>query len=218
MKKLFLICILLLSISRVYAHDWFTEYWQRLYYKTGECGRYELGTYAELRTKDHWKGFRFVMLSEQLKYNACKNLALELHYTYFHSANVVPKSPWRWTHRLEVEVNPTFDIDPKLKIRTRNRLEIRRIEKTPRIQYVFRQRTAFVVPLENMGRLKSYTLHNELFYDFATHLFNQDRFSPCQLNFEITKEVNLDVFVLLQFFIHNTIWHRSFILGSQLNF
>jgi hypothetical protein len=69
-----------------------------------------------------------------------------------------------------------------------------------------------------MGALKSYSIFNELFYDISTSTFNQERFSPLTVTFAVSKETDLDIFFLIRFFRNDKLWHKSLVLGTQLNF
>lgn len=99
-----------------------------------------------------------------------------------------------------MEANRLFHLPSNCLIKTRNRLEIRRVETEPKTLYRLRQRTMLTVPFENRGILKSYSLYNELFYNISTHLFTQDRLCPCQLTFAISDRVDLDIFFLIRLF------------------
>lgn len=217
-KTIVALVLLCTPFFQIYSNDWYSEYWQRFFWKMWECGPFSLGTYADIKTGNHLKNVRFLEFSEQLFYKASEDFSLEFHYTYIHSRSVVADSPWKWQHRLEFEGNRTFHLPGKNLIQTRNRFEIRKIQNTPKIQYRLRQQTMLVVPIENCGRLKSFSIFNELFYNLSTHLFNQDRICPCQLTFALSEKADLEVFFLVRFFLKNDIWLRSAVFGSQLKF
>ncbi len=75
-----------------------------------------------------------------------------------------------------------------------------------------------VMPLKGYGCLKSYSLNNEIFYDVSTQTFNQNRFMPVILTFNLSDSVTLDAFFLLQTFLANDSWYQSAIFGTQISF
>lgn len=210
--------IFLFPCCQVSGDHQYSEYWQRLNWNAWDNDLFSIFTYVDLKSNNHAKGWRSILISEQLQFKASKNVTLELHYTYTHERSVVSNSPWRWQHRLECEVNRVFHLFEKIYLETRNRLEIRRIQDIPKIQYRLRQRSQLFLPLENIGRLKSFIVSNELFYDLSNSNLTQDRFSPLIFTFATSEKTDVDVFFMIQFFLHNRTWRKSMIFGSQLNF
>lgn len=196
----------------------YSEYWQQFFWTMWGNDSLTLGTYVKIDSKNHMRNVRSYQLSEQLAFKVTKHFSCELHYSYLHSRSVVPNSLWRWQHRLELEVNPTFQLSRGWLIETRNRLEIRRLQREPKILYRLRQRTMLVIPFKGESALKAFSLYNELFYDLSTHLFTQDRICPCQLTFALPHKMELDLFFLLTVFNSNDIWRRCAVLGTQLSF
>lgn len=174
--------------------------------------------YAEVRTQNHMQNIRFLLISEQLAYSISPNFRLEAHYTYYNRRAVFPGAQWRWEHRFEFEANRDFDLPGKAKILTRNRFEIKQEQNNPERQYRFRQRTQLLIPIENRGRLKAYSMANEVFYNFLTHEIFEDRVTPINLSFELQKDYALDVYFLIQFFTGSTNRRRVAVLGSQFSF
>lgn len=218
-RKAFLGLILLLHpICLLQGNDCYSEYWQKLFWKMWENESFALRTYIKIDSRNHLKGIRSLQFNEQLIWKASKNFFLEIHYAYIHGRSIVPNSLWRWQHRLELEVNSIFHLSCNCIVKTRNRLEIRRVQTEPKILYRLRQRTTLIFPFENKGILKSYSIYNELFYNVSTHLFTQDRICPCQLTLEMFDEVALDIFFLIRFFTTDDIWRKSFVLGTQFSF
>lgn len=216
-KKTILILACLSFTCKVFGNHWYSEYWQRFFWNMWECGQFGLRTYVDIRTRNHLQSVRHFEISEQLFYEASKNITLEFHYTYAYGRSVVAHSPWHHQHRLEFEANRIFDFHKYL-IATRNRFEIRKRQNNPKIEYRLRQRTMLVFPIEEMGRLKSFSIYNEIFYNLSTHLFSQNRFYPFQLNFIVSDQVDLDVFFMIGIFFSENAWRRNIVIGTQLNF
>ena len=219
-KKVFigLIFLLFSPISRLQGNECYSEYWQKFFWKMWKNESFALGTYVKIDTGNHLKNIRSLQFNEQFLWKASQNFSLEIHYAYINGRSIVPNSPWRWQHRLELEANPIFHLPCNCLVKTRNRLEIRRVQTEPKTLYRLRQRTMLVVPIKNGGILKSFSMYNELFYNISTRLFTQDRICPCQLTFSVSDEIDLDVFCLIRFFTTNDIWQKSGVFGTQFSF
>ncbi len=214
-------CLTLLiffSNGSLHASTFYTEYWPRLFWSMWEKDSFKVGTFIKIETDNHLRTFRLLLLSEQLSYRVSKDFSLELHFTYVNGRGLPKHSPWSKQYRLELEANPSFHLPYNTLLKTRNRLEIRKFEDNSKINFRLRQMTTYLVPIENAGSLQSFSMSNELFYDFSNNLFDQDRFCPCQFTFGLFENVKLDLFFLLRFFISNGEWQRSAVFGTQVNF
>lgn len=218
--KIFISFILLscIPICGLQSENDYSEYWQKIFWKMWRNDSFALGTYIKINTGNHLKNIRSLQFNEQLIWKASKNFSLEFHYAYIHGRAIVPNSPWRWQHRLELEGNRIFHIFCNSLIKTRNRLEIRRVQTEPKTLYRLRQRTMLVIPFEDMGILKSFSIYNELFYNISTHFFTQDRICPFQMTFAATDNMEMDFFFLVRIINVNDIWRRSAVLGTQFCF
>lgn len=219
-RKIFVSLILLLSnqSSILHANEFYSEYWQQFFWNMWEKDDLSIATYVKIETGDKFKDIRYMQFNEQFAWSASKKLSFEIHYAYLHDRQIIPNSSWRWQHRLELEANRTFLLSPRYIIQTRNRLEIRRVKNEPKTLYRLRQRTMLVIPFENEGILKSFSVFNELFYNVSTHLFTQDRICPFQLTYAISSKVDLDVFVMMRFFHTDTAWQKSIVFGTEFSF
>jgi|GEM_PF-3489367 len=217
-KKLFTALLLIyISFGKLQATDCYSEYWQNLFWNMWENDSYGIGTYVKLETNNHLKGIRYLQLNEQFLWKATKNLSLELHYVYLHDKSIIPKSVWRSQHRLELEASYVYKLASYV-IDTRNRLEIRRVKGEPLTLFRFRQRTMFIIPIEDKGSLKAFSVYNELFYDLTNHLFTQDRICPFQMTFAVSDKINMDLFFLFRVFEANQNWNKSVVFGTQFSF
>jgi len=195
----------------------YSEYWQKLFLTMWKTESFQLGTFVRIDTDNHMVNIRSVQISEQMAFNVSKEFTFEFHYTYIHGHALVPHADWQWQHRLEIEGNRTFYFSNGNKISTRNRLEIRKLENNPVIQYRLRQLTMFTMPLEK-GHLKLFSVYNEVFYDLTHHRFTEDRLYPCQFTFAVNERVKIDLFFMMRYYFSASHWHRSAVLGTQLIF
>jgi hypothetical protein len=215
-RKFVWLWILPLSL---FGGDWYSEYWQRLYLTTWKNGPYSLRSYVRLETRNHMKSIRGVLLSEQFAWKLSDNWTFGLNYTYVHSRSVVENSTWRWQHRIEIEGNRAFAFPWCTELRTRNRLEIRRVQGNKDLSYEFRQRCLWFFPIEGQGRLKAFTFGNELFYSLNLGRLVQDRILPCQFTFELSSRSKIDVYGMIRLFLQGqSTWEKSAVLGTNLHF
>lgn len=215
--RFFKLTIFFLLCIQSYGHCWYTEYWQELTWNVWECKPLSFSIYAKINTDNHWKEVRAIQISEQLAYQASENWSFELHYTYINGKSVVKGSQWLWRHRAELEANYTFNLSCKNSIKTRNRLEIRKEKQQPKLIYRLRQRTLFEIALDH-SIFKSFSIYNEIFYDFKTHRFNQDRICPFQLTFELTEKIQMDLYFIIRLFYSAPHWKKSAVVGTEIKF
>lgn len=220
-RKILLLISILMAICpmhRLQGDNCYSEYWQELFWQQWENDTYGLGTYARLETNNRVQNVHSFLLSEQFYCKVSDTFSYEVHYTFIHGRSIVKGSPWQWQHRLELEGNRKFYMPYGFIIDTRNRLELRRLQKTSHIRFRLRQRTMLTIPLKNQGSLKAYSLFNEAFYDLSTNCFTQDRACPCQLTFEMPNKVELNLFIFLRFLMSDEELHKSAVLGTRVNF
>lgn len=218
-RKAFIgLIFLLCPICRLQGSDCYSEYWQKLFWEMWKNESFALGTYIKIDTGNHLENIRSIQINEQFLWKASQNLELELHYAYIHGRSIVPNSPWMWQHRLELEANRTFHPFCNYLIKTRNRLEIRRLQSESKTLYRLRQRTMLIIPFEGSGILKSFSIYNELFYNISTTRFTQDRICPFQITFSSSDSMEIDLFFLIRFFNSNNMWYKSAVVGTQFSF
>ena len=207
-----------MSNCHLYGTEWYSEYWQKLFWTPWENETYAIHTFMRFDTKNHYKGWRAIQINQQFAWNASSDLTFEIHYAYLHNQSIVTPASWRWQHRIELESNRTFHPSSRFEIRTRNRLEIRRVEKDPKTQYHFRQQTTLYFPIKNAGSLKAYSFYNEAFYDIRSGCVIQDRLYPIQLTYALSHTVDFEAFFMVRFFLNEDRWKNSAVLGTQFAF
>lgn len=214
MKFLFFLTVLV-ATGHVLA-NWDEEYWQEANWQQVKEGPHKLYFKVQARF-NHWSRFYYYQLTEGYAYQAHPNLGLEAHYSYIHDKPLGALS-FTNAHRLELEVNPSMSLPYEAKILWRNRLEIIKREDDPVLRYVLRHRCMGVFPIKSCGALIAYRIHDEIFYNFTDHLFHQNRFVPIQLDFQVTPELEVDLYFMVRNFISSNKWRRSFVLGSAIQF
>ncbi|MCE5318627.1 MAG: DUF2490 domain-containing protein [Parachlamydia sp.] len=194
------------------------QYWQGFEWTNWESGRFRLYTNGLTRITHDVRHFTYYRLTEAFAYRALDDLTLEIHYSYLRE-KTVSATHFGTRSRIELEANPHHKFKNGIKVQWRNRLELIKEQDRLHIQYVSRQRLTVVFPIKDCSPLKEVRIANEVFYNFGEKYFNQYRFYPIILNFEITHLVSLDTFVMIRTNrSSNKIWHRDLIFGCNLIF
>lgn len=216
MRKLFALFLVLVPFLG-YAAKWDVQYWQQLEWKNLECGRFKLYTLGETRLTHDLRRFTYYKLSEGLAYKALEDLDLEVHYSYINFKGVAANH-FANRNRIELEANPTIKLPCGVDLKWRNRLEFIKEQDVLHIKYVCRQRLTLVFPIKRKGRLKAIKIADEVIYDLSRKRFTQNRFYPLELSFDLSKGVNLELYLLQRTLYSSGKWFRQVALGTNLSF
>ncbi|OGW85718.1 MAG: hypothetical protein A3C35_02255 [Omnitrophica bacterium RIFCSPHIGHO2_02_FULL_46_11] len=222
MKKLILgifTGMLLFTPTHLWAEDDF-QYWQRLQIKAIDTKHVDYITYGELRFLDDVSDFGFWQASQKLQLDPIKYLQLGVNYTYLQNEAVdtkTKKKDFKSHHRLELEINPYYQVTHWLKFKTRNRLEFRWIEDAGSDNARFRHMDELEFPLKHLGPLQSIYANNEFFVDFNRERIVENRVIPIGLTFKLYKKTTFKIFYLIQSKRGSRDWSSNQVLGSQLS-
>lgn len=194
------------------------QYRQFLTLKLIDTKKIDLVLFNQLQVNHDAHDVSFYLISPQLKFDFWKNVQLGLNYSYvnvkvFNSA--AGRDEFRFHHRLELELNPHWDIGEHLKISMRNRQEFRWIENNGSDNYRFRHRTNLEFPLKNVLPLQSIYTYSEFFYDFADHRYNENWTVPFGFKFKINEKSSISLFYMIQSRLTDT-WVSNEIFGMNL--
>lgn len=195
---------------------WDGEYWQYLNWTQVKWGRCKLYVRAELRLNDDFSNAFYYRISENFAFNALSWLDLEAHYSYLYHKSA-GTTEFVNVNRWEVEVNPFIKLKDGSTIKWRNRLEILDQQGEPKLQYIFRHRAMAIYPV-NYGNLIGINISDEVFYNFDTRRFTQNRFVPLELMFKLTDRTTFNVFMMVRNWLSSNKWYRSIVLGTELSF
>lgn len=200
------------------ANEFDAEYWQYFTLKNFEKGPYRLYSSGEFRMDRDASTLYHYRITENFAYKATSWLDLEAHYSFIRTKPIETRM-FHHTHRLELEINPSLQLNDRVVIKWRNRLQIQKRQNNPRIEYIFRHRIMLVFPLENWGKLTEIKCYDELFYHCHSHHFTQNRFFPIEMTFKF-KKTYLNIFIMLRRFATQATRTRlsSVCLGSEVGF
>lgn len=192
------------------------QYWQRFTSTNWEKGKWKVYSYVELRFFSRQRYFHRFSFSQRLLYKAYDFLEFEAHYTLIESrptlnAGFVP------THRLELEINPSWKVDECLTLKWRNRYELLKEHHTNKLGQRLRHRIMFYFSIKNSW-LQAFSIHDEIFYNLTTNEFFENRFVPVELAININPQISFRPFVMILTRKTSDIWNSSLVLGSQIDF
>jgi len=77
-----------------------------------------------------------------------------------------------------------------------------------------------IYPLEECGKLVAVKWGDEVYYDFDTTKFTQNRLIPLELTFALSPHTTVDLFFMIRnfFSFSSHKWYRSFVVGSEVCF
>lgn len=192
------------------------QYWQILLLPLGECKEIEFSFRQEYRFA--LSDFKIVNIRSSLYIKRKINSFLEgeIHYNWI-NLRTQSENAFKSAHRIDIELNPHYNIHPQIEFKARNRYEIIKREHFPKLLQRFRQRLQLVVKIA-FKCLKSYSFHNELFYDINNHDIFEFRFVPMEFTFYLGKEHSLQVFAMTRWQKFENTWKSQMILGTTLEF
>lgn len=221
--KWYLLLLICIANSAVRAADWDVEYWQYLTvdnWKQGKCRLYTLG---EIRFNNDISRVSYYRIAENFAYSANRYVDFEAHYSFLYH---VPAGDgnFKSTHRIEFEVNPSIPLGNGYKLLGRNRAELIRSQGNSHWQTVLRHRSRLIIPICGWewcwGKVVSYNISDEIFYDANRQKFTQNRFIPLEFSFEFPSSISMNAFFMVRnnYSFSMQKWYRSFVLGSYLSF
>lgn len=220
MKRVALVLFILVMVScNLYARDDF-QYWHQMSIKPYQSKKFDIIVFTENRFVTDAQKLGLYYVSPRIVYHANKHLDLGLNYTYSQSRKTSPSAiddSYNLTHRLEFEINPQWQMASWLKVKLRNRLELRWIEDQEGDLSRYRQRWTFEVPIKHAGFLKSFYTSNELFYEIRKHNFMEDQIIPFGLGFKLNDHVGLNLYYMIVSQRGARDWSSSQVVGSLLS-
>lgn len=215
MRVLRLLLILFFFCAKAKADEF--QYWQRATLTTYEDERWRLYLYGEARIRDNPCCLNTLFFSPLMaRYRVNKNLDLEAHYTFIEARNA--DFSFRYRNRLELEVNPTWELSPCLTFSMRNRYELIQFQDSSSFQQRVRCRPRFTIPWSPVYWIEAYSFHDEIIYNINQREITQNRFVPIEIRTKLTEDIVLSPFIMWEARKEEGSWLHRFIVGSQVDF
>ena len=208
---------LVLFPAIVWARDDF-QYRQLLTVKFVDTQKVDFSIFSQMRMNHDAEDINFFLVSPQLKFDAWKNVALGLNYTYVNLKIFNPaagRDEFKFHHRCELEVDPHWDVGDWLKVQMMNRYEFRWIEDQGSDNPRFRHKTNLEFPIKDHLPVQAVYMNSEFFYDINDHRYNENWTVPLGVKFKINKKASISAFYMIQSRLSDT-WTSSQILGTSV--
>lgn len=197
------------------------QYWSQYSVDLLDTDKFNFKIFSDNRFFDDAKDVGFYLVSTRLKYKATKYLDLGMNYSYLNSKvnnPIASRSEFKFHHRVELEVNPYWNLMDWLKLYVRNRYEFRWIEDKGSDNARIRQRWQLTVPVKDKWRLKSIYASAEIFYDQPTNAFNENWITPVGGQFKVSEKVSFDLYYMIQSKKGTHDWASNQILATVVSF
>jgi len=190
--------------------------WNGIYIRMLNTEHVDLVTLSHARLYDESSELHQYFISQRLVYDAHPNLQTGVNYTHL-SIRSDNQFDFTGQHRMELVLTPRWDATEKLKLELRNWLELRWIDRLPGPRLRSRHRLGMRYKLSGMGRLTALYAHNEFFFDYHAHQWNQNRFVPIGLRFRLTDKTGLSVHYMMQSNLRSHQWKNTHLLGTTIS-
>lgn len=217
MRLCAIVSALLLLCTPLCAAQWGEEYWQYFIWSQWKSGCFKAYANADLRYDFNEKRLYRYRITECLALQATKQIDLEAHYSFIYD-RPIGAPHFRNVSRLELEINPHFELCRDVEVDIRNRIEFIKTQGDGKIGSVFRQRSMLAWQLKDWGRIKAFRCWDEIFVNLNVNRFTQNRFTPIDVAVELNEKLTLDLFLTVRNFESARKWYQTIVFGTRLNF
>lgn len=211
------LALFLAFAGRCWAEDDF-QYRQMITVKMVDTEKLDLSMQGQVRFNHDAQDVSFYLVSPQLKYDLTEHLTLGMNYSYVNLKIFNPaagREEFKFHHRLELEVNPHWNLGEWLLITTMNRYEFRWVEDAGSHNPRVRHRTQLEFPLKDPQPLRSFYVSSEFFYDINDHRYNENWTVPLGVKFKISSKVSLSTYYMIQSRLTDA-WTTTQIIGTNM--
>ncbi len=204
----------LVAVTKVAVSGNDFQYWSYYLFKIYSTNQVSGELFTSAKAYENATEMGLYMISPRIKYNLCRNINLQLNYTYLKIRN--DEGHFITHSRIEAEANPYFDLFGTCQVDIRNRFEVRHIEQKGWNNNRYRCRLQTKLPLTKCGMIRSVFASTEYFYDFALHKQTDLWTIPLGVNANINRFLDLQIFYMVQRKRELNGWVSNQIAGSKL--
>jgi len=143
-----------------------------------------------------------------------KNLEGEVHYTFI-ANRPRDQTLFEKIHRLELELNPRFEIAEGVYFKFRNRYELLKFEDENRLAQRFRQRQELTFKVGKKC-VKDISISNEILYDIDTRKVFEYRLIPLEIKVDLPGKHAYIFYAMIRWRATNPGWDPQYVWGSTL--
>jgi hypothetical protein len=193
------------------------QYWSWLSLYAVRSPAFDLYTYGQVRFVNDLADDGLYHVSERFVLHWAEGLDLGTNYSYISSVttDAAGREEFKDQHRWELEANPSWKPAEWIRVKSRNRLELRWIEDQgdkPR----FRQRWEIQLPVKDARPLDYFFANNEFFFNFEGEAYNENRLVPLGVNLRLRENASLQVFYMVQSRKGSRDWSANEVLGTHV--
>ncbi len=204
-----LLCML--AALPAHADEWWA--WSNVdyYRKPPWTGSVFMGNFA-----DEVDGSYAQIVSPRVKYAASSWLDVGLGLSMLRLENLATHDRYDQI-RMELEINPHYDLTKQLRVDWRNRMEWRENQGAPSATNRSRHRLQLAYTLPRpLGPLTRLFANDECLMDLHLRRETENRFVPLGLTFKLTDSMDLDLFYMIDSKRTKTAWKHESVLGTYL--
>ncbi len=171
-------------------------------------------TYAEARWINDASKIGTWFAQQKLYYQWKPNLSLGIGPGWIEIKDET--GGWNTLARMELEVNPSWQLGEGTKLTLRNRLETRWWESRDyATELVSRHRLLFSRQASWLPRMTHFNFSNEFFFDYRVGAYRENRFRPIDISFDTgeRKRINLFLQVRSTRSGDGADWNHAYIIG-----
>gem|GEM_PF-735536 len=202
------------SCSRTVAASDF-QTWQWLTVRVWKTNDFRVTLYGDNRMAEDSSRQKLFILGPRVAQRISPNWNLGAGYLFL-DIHKLANNRWRHEHRLDFAVSPNLPITEKLSLHSRNRIELRWLERSkgaiPRARHRLQLRQRI-----NKGRIESVYCNNEFLIDYRQGEYSENRIVPVGVGLRLHEHASVDLFYMLQS-VRKAAggWHNNHILGTHL--
>jgi hypothetical protein len=198
-----------------------SQYRSEVYLKLFDEGWVNFTVWGQVGFSDSTPNPSRYMFGPKLAFNPWEHWTFGVNYSYFEKQTYYPKlDDFRplSEHRAEFEIDNHWDLNERVELNLRNRLEQRWFIETGATDLRSRHRAEFVFPLKHCGSLTALFSSAEFFYDWDNNRNSENRVVPLGLTFKLSERLSLKTFYMWQSIHQVQNWTQSHVLYTQLYF
>jgi len=176
------------------ANDFQT--WQWLTVRLWKTNDFRLTLYGDNRMAENSSRQKLFILGPRVAQRFHPNWNVGAGYLFL-NIQELPTQRWKHEHRLDFALSPSVNLAPKTQLHSRNRIELRWLERTrgaiPRARHRIQLRQRI-----NRGPVESVYCNNEIFIDYRQGRYSENRVVPAGIGFRLHDHASIDFFYMIQ--------------------
>lgn len=193
------------------------QLWNELMLTEHQAERWKTYTWIEARHYDDTSRLGLWMVQQKVYYRILPDWEVGLGGSYLDVKDL--EGDWNRQTRLELELNPRWELGDESVLVLRNRLEFRAFDREKdRHGLVTRHRILYAKNASWFGSMRRFEVSNELFFDTQSGKLSENRLRPLNLFFGTGNRSTINLFAQLRSkrAIQAGDWSHAIVMGFGL--